>query len=75
MILIYPSAQPFMRTDVFGNVNRMTGTEEQVGGFDLIYRDGFVKFDPNCTVTTYLGNNYCYNGFTLILSYHIIHIV
>jgi len=36
---------------------RLSGGEEQVGGFDLIYRDGFVKFDPNCTVTTYLGAN------------------
>jgi hypothetical protein len=30
-----------------------------VGGYDLIYRTGFVKFDHNCTVTSYLG---CYNN-------------
>jgi hypothetical protein len=31
----------------------------QVGGYDLIYRTGFVKFDHNCTVTSYLG---CHNN-------------
>lgn len=38
---------------------RLTGNEEQVGGYDLIYRTGFVKFDHNCTVTSYLG---CHNN-------------
>mmetsp|Transcript_31273 Transcript_31273/g.60949 ORF Transcript_31273/g.60949 Transcript_31273/m.60949 type:complete len:464 (+) Transcript_31273:28-1419(+) len=38
---------------------RLIGNEEQVGGFDLIYRTGFVKFDHNCTVTSYLG---CHNN-------------
>jgi tubulin polyglutamylase TTLL9 len=38
---------------------KLTGNEEQVGGFDLIYRTGFVKFDHNCTVTSYLG---CHNN-------------
>lgn len=36
---------------------KLTGNEDQVGGFDLIYRAGFVKFDFNCTFTTYLGCN------------------
>jgi hypothetical protein len=40
---------------------KLTGNEEQVGGFDLIYRTGFVKFDHNCTVTSYLG---CHNNRT-----------
>ncbi len=35
--------------------NRLNGTEDQVGGFYLIYRNGFVKFDAHCTQTTYLG--------------------
>ncbi len=35
--------------------NRLKGNEEQVGGFDLVYADGYVKFDRNCTVTSYLG--------------------
>ena len=30
-----------------------------MGGFDLIYRNGFVKFNSNCTLTTYLG---CHNN-------------
>jgi len=38
---------------------KLTGNEEQVGGFDLIYKTGFVKFDHNCTVTSYLG---CHNN-------------
>jgi hypothetical protein len=36
---------------------RLTGTEDQVGGFDLIYRSGYVKFDPNCTYSSYLGKS------------------
>jgi len=34
---------------------RLTGNEEQIGGFDLIYRGGFVKFNSNCTFTATLG--------------------
>ncbi len=37
--------------------SRLTGLEEQVGGFDLIYRGGFVKFDQQCTTTSYLGQH------------------
>jgi hypothetical protein len=32
------------------------GDEEQVGGFDLVYKNGLVKFDSACLFTTYLGN-------------------
>lgn len=39
--------------------HRLSGLEDQVGGFDLIYRNGFVKFNSNCTFTTYLG---CHNN-------------
>jgi len=38
---------------------KLAGDEDQIGGFDLIYRNGFVRFDPNCTCTTYLG---CHNN-------------
>jgi tubulin polyglutamylase TTLL9 len=38
---------------------KLTGSEDQVGGYDLIYRNGFVKFNHNCTFTTYLG---CHNN-------------
>lgn len=34
---------------------RLLGNEEQIGGFDLIYRGGFVKFNTNCTFTATLG--------------------
>jgi hypothetical protein len=34
---------------------KLFGTEEQVGGYDLIYRNGFVKFNQHCTYTTFLG--------------------
>lgn len=35
--------------------HRLKGNEDQVGGFDLIYSDGYVKFDRNCMFTSYLG--------------------
>lgn len=38
---------------------KLTGQEDQIGGYDLIYRNGFVKFNANCTFTTYLG---CHNN-------------
>lgn len=38
---------------------KLIGNEDQIGGFDLIYRNGFVKFNQNCTFTTYLG---CHNN-------------
>lgn len=38
---------------------KLTGSEDQIGGYDLIYRNGFVKFNQNCTFTTYLG---CHNN-------------
>jgi hypothetical protein len=31
------------------------GDEEQVGGYDLIYKNGYVTFDENCVYTSYLG--------------------
>jgi len=34
---------------------RLNGNEDQVGGFDLIYSNGYVKFDRNCLFTSYLG--------------------
>jgi len=34
----------------------MQGDEEHVGGFDLIYDDGYVDIDPTkCGYSTYLG--------------------
>mmetsp|Transcript_9993 Transcript_9993/g.18181 ORF Transcript_9993/g.18181 Transcript_9993/m.18181 type:complete len:442 (-) Transcript_9993:47-1372(-) len=35
--------------------HRLNGDEDQVGGFDLIYNEGYVKFDRNCMFTSYLG--------------------
>mmetsp|Transcript_36756 Transcript_36756/g.58921 ORF Transcript_36756/g.58921 Transcript_36756/m.58921 type:complete len:435 (-) Transcript_36756:68-1372(-) len=34
---------------------RLNGNEDQVGSFDLIYSEGYVKFDRNCEYTSYLG--------------------
>jgi tubulin polyglutamylase TTLL9 len=33
----------------------MTGTENQVGGFDIIYRATQIKPNENCSYTTLLG--------------------
>lgn len=33
----------------------LNGDEEQVGGFDLVYKNGLIKFDPSCLYSTYLG--------------------
>eukprot|EP01083_Nonionella_stella_P223413 796242_1 len=38
--------------------DKLKGDEQQVGGFDLVYRNGLVKFDSHCQFTTYLG---CHN--------------
>ena len=35
--------------------NQLAGDEENVGGFDLVYKNGLVKFDPSCLFTTFLG--------------------
>ena len=44
-------------TIVFKNefFNSLTGQEEQIGGFDLIYKGGPVKLPPNSTYHTLLG--------------------
>jgi len=33
----------------------LKGDEEQVGGFDLIYKGNYVKLDPKLAFTTLLG--------------------
>ena len=42
-----------MQVDVEG---RLTGDEEHIGGFDLIYDNGYVEVDPeDAAWSTYLG--------------------
>lgn len=36
---------------------RLTGEEEQVGGFDLIFKGGYVRLDPAALNTSHLGCN------------------
>ena len=35
--------------------SKLAGDEEQIGGFDLVYRNGPMKIDPNCLFQTNLG--------------------
>ena len=37
----------------------LKGDEEQIGGYDCIYRGGPIRPDPKATITSYLG---CYNN-------------
>ncbi|CEP01144.1 Tubulin--tyrosine ligase-like protein 9 [Plasmodiophora brassicae] len=39
--------------------NRLSGDEVQVGGFDLIYRNGLIRNDKACAIQSYLG---CHNN-------------
>ena len=43
----------------FSTVNRLKGDEEQIGGYDLIYKGGPIRPDPKATFTSYLG---CFNN-------------
>ena len=39
--------------------SRLSGQEEQIGGFDLIFKNAPVRLPPNSTYSTLLG---CYNN-------------
>ena len=42
--------------DIIDMERRMEGTEEQVGGFDLIYSKDNVLTDQSCIYSTFLGS-------------------